>query len=289
MLSILIPVYNFNSRPLLESLHSQAEALNIEYEIVVADDASTLCKEEIAGIASLDYVRFYKFDTNQGRSRIRNFLASKALFRYLLFMDCDAEAPDSNYLKRYVNCLTPNACIFGGRALYPYAASSDYSLELMYNRIKEVNYVKDKIFTTFNFVIDRELFEKVKFDEDIETYGHEDTVFAYKISLVSEINFIDNPLVHLGISKNKDYLAKVECACANLVKLSAHYPDNVMGKLFKVWRIYLYFRRLYLIPLLRFLYDKWHKRLIVNLMSSNPSLLYLDIYKLLYIEHTAKC
>lgn len=53
MLSILIPVYNFNSRPLLESLHSQAEALNIEYEIVVADDASTLCKEEIAGIPSL--------------------------------------------------------------------------------------------------------------------------------------------------------------------------------------------------------------------------------------------
>ncbi len=52
MLSILIPVYNFNSRPLLESLHSQAEALNIEYEIVVADDASTLCKEEIAGITA---------------------------------------------------------------------------------------------------------------------------------------------------------------------------------------------------------------------------------------------
>ena len=114
-------------------------------------------------------------------------------------------------------------------------------------------------------------------------------MFAYKISLVSEISFIDNPLVHLGISKNKDYLAKVECACANLVKLSAHYPDNVMGKLFKVWRMYLYFKRLHLIPLLRFLYDKWHKSLIGNLMSSNPSLLYLDIYKLLYIAHTAKC
>lgn len=53
MLSILVPVYNFNSRPLLERLHSQAEALNIEYEIIVADDASTLFRDEIAGIAAL--------------------------------------------------------------------------------------------------------------------------------------------------------------------------------------------------------------------------------------------
>ena len=64
MLSILVPVYNFNSRPLLERLHSQAEALNIEYEIIVADDASTLFRDEIAGIAALDYVRFYRFESN---------------------------------------------------------------------------------------------------------------------------------------------------------------------------------------------------------------------------------
>lgn len=61
MLSILIPVYNFNSRPLLESLHSQAEALNIEYEIVVADDASTICKEEIAGIPKCLYLWRHSF------------------------------------------------------------------------------------------------------------------------------------------------------------------------------------------------------------------------------------
>lgn len=287
MLSILIPVYNFNCRPLLESLHSQAEALNIDYEIIVADDASTLYKNEIAEIAALSYIRFYKFDSNQGRSRIRNFLASKALFRYLLFMDCDAELCSDDYLAKYVSMLKPGVCIFGGRALYPYTAGPEYSLELLYNSQREVRYVSNRIFTTFNFVIDRKLFEKVKFNEEIETYGHEDTIFAHKISLVGEISFIDNPLVHLGISTNQDYLAKVECACANLVKFSTLYSDSVMSRLFKAWRIYSYFKRLHLTAMLRFLYGRWYRRLTAKLLSSHPSLLFLDVYKLLYIAHTA--
>ena len=287
MLSILIPVYNFNCRPLLESLHSQAEALNIDYEIIVADDASTLYKNEIAEIAALSYIRFYKFDSNQGRSRIRNFLASKALFRYLLFMDCDAELCSKDYIAKYVSMLKPDVCIFGGRALYPYTAAPEYSLELLYNRCRESKYVSKGIFTTFNFVIDKQLFDKVRFDEDIETYGHEDTIFSYKVRQVKPILFVENPLVHLDISTNEEYLKKTESACRNMTAFSANYTDEVMCMLFKAWRIYSHFKRLHLTAILRFLYGRWHRCLKANLLSSHPSLFYLDIYKLLYIAHTA--
>lgn len=287
MLSILIPVYNFNSRPLLESLHSQAEALNIEYEIIVADDASTLYRDDISKIAALDYVRFYHFEKNQGRCRIRNFLATKALFRYLLFLDCDAELCSEDFLAKYVSMLKPDVCIFGGRALYPYKTGPEYSLERLYNSKREVRDINKRIFTTFNFVIDRKLFDKVRFDEDIETYGHEDTIFAYKLSLLGEISFVCNPIVHLGISKNPEYLVKVEYACNNLVRFSALYPDKVMNTMFRAWRIYFYFKRLHLTSMLRFLYGRWHTRLRANLLSSHPSLLYLDLYKLLYIAHIA--
>ena len=40
MLSILIPVYNYDCSELVAALDKQAVRLNINYEILVADDAS---------------------------------------------------------------------------------------------------------------------------------------------------------------------------------------------------------------------------------------------------------
>ena len=40
ILSILIPVYNYNCVALVKALQQQAENCNIDYEILVADDGS---------------------------------------------------------------------------------------------------------------------------------------------------------------------------------------------------------------------------------------------------------
>ena len=40
MISILIPTYNAVCLPLIEKVHSQAVALQIPFEILLADDAS---------------------------------------------------------------------------------------------------------------------------------------------------------------------------------------------------------------------------------------------------------
>ena len=40
MLSICIPVYNFDVTELVKALNSQAEELHVSYEILVIDDAS---------------------------------------------------------------------------------------------------------------------------------------------------------------------------------------------------------------------------------------------------------
>ena len=42
MLSILIPTYNYDCYDLVKELHRQATELNIEFEIIVADDCSTI-------------------------------------------------------------------------------------------------------------------------------------------------------------------------------------------------------------------------------------------------------
>lgn len=284
MLSILIPIYNFRCKALVESLHSQAEQLGIEYEIILADDASTQYIDEIAELASSQYVRFFSFTENQGRSRIRNFLASKALYRYLLFLDCDAEVCSDDFLKKYVEVIRPDVCVYGGRALYPYRVTSEYALESEYNRKREVNYVKDGIFTTFNFLIDRKIFEKIGFDESITTYGHEDTIFALKCREQTDILFIENPLVHLGISTNRSYLHKVELSCRNVAEMSQTYSDDVMRRMFKVWRAYSKLRALHLAPMLQILYNRYGDAILKNLLSDRPSLIYLALYKLLYLS-----
>ena len=56
----------------------------------------------------------------------------------------------------------------------------------------------------------------------------------------------------------------------------------------KAWCIYSYFKRLHLTAMLRFLYGRWYRRLTAKLLSSHPSLLYLEVYKLLYIAQTEK-
>ena len=40
MLSILIPTYNYNVFPLAQSIHKQCSDIDIDFEIIVLDDAS---------------------------------------------------------------------------------------------------------------------------------------------------------------------------------------------------------------------------------------------------------
>ena len=42
MLSILIPTYNYDCSRLIRDLQAQAEQAGIDYEIIVADDASPI-------------------------------------------------------------------------------------------------------------------------------------------------------------------------------------------------------------------------------------------------------
>ena len=116
MISILIPIYNFDVRLLVQKLHYQGNLLTVDFEIICVDDASSEDFKAInQTVGGLSAVRLIELDKNIGRAAIRNFLASKAQFPYLLFMDGDSAPLDKNYLKRYQNQLSPTALLYGGR------------------------------------------------------------------------------------------------------------------------------------------------------------------------------
>ena len=87
MLSILIPTYNYDCYDLVYELHRQATELNIEFEIIVADDCSNTELSRLQLINQLSNSKLIKPQHNLGRAKIRNFLADKSHYNYLLFLD----------------------------------------------------------------------------------------------------------------------------------------------------------------------------------------------------------
>lgn len=283
MISILVPIYNFDSRELIKELHRQCEEADVDYDILVADDASTECLDAIKEISEYPYVTFFKYDENQGRSAIRNALAVHAKHNFLLFIDCDAQICSNDFIKNYIPCLKENVCVFGGRALYPYPLTDDFSIEQMYNAKVETKYVENHVFTSFNFLIDRELFLAYMFDDNISGYGHEDTMLAYRVSETTKIEYIDNPLVHLGISNNETYLNKVKESCLNLLKLAEYYSYDEAMSAIRLWVVYKKIKRAKIDRLVRYVIKLHYQYLIKKVMSKKSSLLALDLLKLHYI------
>ena len=101
MISILIPTYNYNTLPLVEELHRQAILENIEFEIIVADDASPINEntEINSKINQISNCQFERNKVNLGRGQNRNFLVQKAKYDWVLLMDCDTFPKEKNFIK----------------------------------------------------------------------------------------------------------------------------------------------------------------------------------------------
>ena len=105
MLSILIPIYNFAviyPQKLVNELSSQAQDLNIAFEILCVDDTSKTTYIKLNdGLEKINCQNYQLNIKNIGRSAIRNLLTDKAQYDYLLFLDCDVQIGD-NFIKKYI-------------------------------------------------------------------------------------------------------------------------------------------------------------------------------------------
>ena len=90
MLSILIPIYNYDVTQLVTQLHQQATATHQPFEIITIEDGSVKHIAENDLLRDLPNVTHIVREKNIGRSAIRNQLADMAQYDYLLFIDCDA-------------------------------------------------------------------------------------------------------------------------------------------------------------------------------------------------------
>ena len=129
MISICIPIYNFNVATLVTELSSQAKLLTVPSEIILIDDFSNESFRKINETACLKET-YVKLDQNIGRAAIRNLFLKHTTFPSLIFLDCDSIITNKDFLSSYLNTAIkfPNHLICGGRE-YPHQAPHNDVLE----------------------------------------------------------------------------------------------------------------------------------------------------------------
>ena len=227
MVSVLIASYNRNVVNLINELYLQLKKETISFEIICLDDASkSESNIENEKINLLPYCSFKSLKKNIGRSAIRNLLASKATYNWLLFLDSDVLPTSSSFISNYLKEIEKtNFSVFLGGIKYREYDNKNLLRWKFGKKNEEIlasirNKNSEDYFFTANFLIEKTTFNSIKFNESIVDYGYEDLLFSKElIKNDIKINHIENGVYHLGIDTNEVFISKTKKAVENLVFL----------------------------------------------------------------------
>ncbi|NJB81457.1 glycosyltransferase family 2 protein [Wenyingzhuangia aestuarii] len=287
MISICIPVYNFDISNLVKAIEKQTT--NVVFELVVIDDAS----DEVFKIENrklLGNHKYVELPNNIGRSKIRNLFKSYVQYSYMLFMDCDSMIQNDDFLQKYANSLVPNVVVYGGR-IYPDILPSKeqflswkYGIEVESKSVIKRNQEPYLSFMTNNFLIDSAVFEDIFFNEGIDTYGHEDTFFGYELAQNKiKIIHLENPVLNLDLETNERFFVKNETAIANLIKLQDGLFSNHV-RLLSYYKKMNVFQKIIVKRLFNLTGSLIRKKMIAGFYSTKL----LNFYKLGYLIKSVK-
>ena len=289
MLSILIPIYNYNAYSLVLELHKQCTDCGINFEIISIDDASTQQKSKNKPIQFLTNCFFVELFENIGRSKIRNLLASKSNYEWLLYVDCDTFPKNSDFISNYISQinLSTKKVFFGGIVYTKEKPDNDRLLRWIFGQKREATPLSERkrnpYKTTFvsNLLIKKTVFDIFSFDEKITNYGYEDFAFIQTLKLENiDIEHIENPVSHLNLETSSVFLLKTKTALETLLFISkTNSKVEIESKIIKTHKILCALKfNLFIAKL----FQKLQVRLEHHLTSEKPSLLVFDCYKIGY-------
>ena len=281
-ISILIPTYNSICVELVRSLQQQAETLAIDYEIIVADDGSTVqdCLQANSAIRQLPHCQFMEREQNAGRAAIRNFLAQQAQYEWLLLIDCDMVLCRKDFLMRYAENAHRAQVVDGGVVIN--RATPD-NLRARYEKAAEPLHTAEQRqrtpyqhLHTANLLIRRDVLLQHPFDERFRRYGYEDVLLGRQLEEAHvTVLHIDNPLSFEVFESNERFVSKTEEGLRTLHQFQQELRgySNLLTVAEKLRPI---------APLVRLWHainKRWERRL---LTGSHPSLKIFSLYRLGY-------
>lgn len=289
MISVLIPIFNYNATELVRSLYKQLLNECIPFEIICINDASSIFNSENKALSEFNDLKFINLKKNVGRSKIRNLLAEKAKFEWLLFLDVDVIPQSDFFIKKYIRAIESKKALlyFGGVINKKNKPKNDEMLRWVYGKKREdINFEIRQTspyanFLSANFLVEKSIFDSCRFNENIYKYGYEDFVFAENLKEKNiAIEHIDNSVFHYGIENSKIFLEKTKEAIENLYNLKS--LNLIGGEEIRLLKYISKIQKMNLIWLFDDLFKFGERIFERNLMSGNPSLFIFDLYKLTY-------
>jgi glycosyltransferase involved in cell wall biosynthesis len=287
-ISVLIANYNWDVSALIKELHQQLLDSKVSFEILCYDNSkgSTFESENLK-LNNLENVSYKLEHHHIGRSQNRNKLAHDAKLDWFLFLDGDSAIPNSEFIANYLKTSNSAMVVCGGTAYADKPTNKNQLLRWTYGKEREElnsdtrNEKANSGFSSFNFLIRREAFELVGFNNELTQYGHEDTLFGQDLKKHHfTVLHIKNPLVHLGLDENQVFLDKTKEALQNLKIL---VDSKVLENESKLTSYYLRLSKTrtkrVITALFRRNKEKWEK----NLCGIAPNMRMFDLYRLGYL------
>ncbi|WP_299336973.1 glycosyltransferase family 2 protein [uncultured Psychroserpens sp.] len=289
MLSVLIPVYNYDIRALVTAIQEQLLTSQIPFEIICMDDGSKSNFRTInSEIEQLEHTGYRVSNSNLGRVATRKSLAENASYNWLLFLDADVIPRTNQFINNYIPYLhTDYEAVYGGFAYKEDQPEDDLMLRWTYGRSNEQvsahirNKTPYKIVISANFLIKKTRFLELSSYMTNTGYGYDNYFGALLKEKTVKVFHIDNEVFHLGLESSASYLKKIEESIDNLLQLDTEdklkTTDNSLLKLFKLFKTYK------LHKIWAWVYKTFGSSLKSNLLSKRPSVFMLQCYKLSYI------
>jgi glycosyltransferase involved in cell wall biosynthesis len=292
-LSVLIPIYNFNVTSLVQSLAGQLQKSGKEGEIILLDDGSASNSVNVnRSLQNIPSVKFYKNEKNEGRMLARQKLSSLARFDYLLFLDCDSGIIKDDFLSAYFELINKDIPLASGGRVYSDTPPSDClrMLHWKYGTKRESrNRKSGTAFQSNNFLIKKEIFQRLDNSLQLPGYGHEDSCWGIQFEQAGvSCYYSDNPVLHTDIETADKYLEKSELALSNLLVLEKNIDNKLLRKHIRIYKWYRTMKSSGLSGLYLFFEKMFHNYFRSNLLSCKPSLFYFDCYRLAVLLRMSK-
>jgi len=290
-ISLLIPVFDYDIIALVHSMKDAMGKVPEFYEILIGDDGSSAEYRKKYRSLETDNVKVISSKKNIGRAAIRNRLALEAKGDFLIFIDADVMLPGTAeaYMLKWLPFLNNSRVICGGTLYHDSAPGDpDKLLRWKYGKWREQksaverNKHPHRDFSTFNVLFEKSVFSKIRFNEELKQYGHEDTLLGFQLKKAGiDILHIDNGLMHEGLESNRDFLNKTKLGIENLSQLYDKVTDKKsFSETVSMLKIYYKLRLLGLTRILAGIFIRYRDRMEIRLDSSNISLLLFAFYKM---------
>lgn len=263
MLSICITSYNNNLESLINRLIDQCNLLDIKTEICIADASYVPVTQEInSAIAKSAGASYSKFSPKATHGKLKNQLAQKAQYPYLLFINGSMYITQKKYLQNYVEVMQPGVIVNGGitaigakpkqeQLLHWQAMNSYYTHDADERALFPFFYL-----STNNLLIPRGLFLQDPMPETNNPAELLNYYFDLK-QMGLPIIHIDNPLSTKEFLSNKRFLA-AERAYLRLInswikekwdihKTDIDLPEQKQMRKLERWRLLKLFKAIYAI------------------------------------------